>query len=166
LADRKAKVAWIFVDGYPTEYDLDAKGRPKGPPAEGLDVTGTWTVELDSGDQGPRDASLELEMDDDGEITGTLRMDNPRGDDPIEAPVEGHLAGHELTLEATLSFGRFDVQTSLTATVKRDSMEGKWTQRRPFGGDRTRDWSATRTPDREAGSARENESCHEEEVSR
>ena len=105
-------------------------------------------------------------MDEDGEVTGTLRMENPRGDDPIEAPVEGHLAGHELTLEATLSFGRFEVQTSLTATVKRDSMEGKWTQRRPSGGDRTRDWSATRTPQRDAGSTRANESCHEEEVSR
>ena len=87
LTDDKAQAAWIFVDGFPTEFEVDAEeaGSDEGP-AEGVDATGTWSVEIE-GDDGPTEAELILTMQEDGAVTGKFKMKSPMDGSDVEAAV-------------------------------------------------------------------------------
>ncbi len=53
LASKDAKVAWLFTDGFPTEFDVKSDVL-EGKPDEGVDATGTWTIEFEIRACGPR----------------------------------------------------------------------------------------------------------------
>ena len=145
LTDAKAKPAWIFVDGYPVEMDVEDDAADEGPPAEGVDVTGTWTTRYEL--MGSEiEARMELEMAEDGTVTGTLFQKGPRDETETEIELEGRVSGHTLVLESVLDMGRGEAEVRTVATLEGDALEGDMSFETPRG-QRKRPWSAERVPD-------------------
>ena len=150
LADEKAQALWVFVDGFPREFERKEKKAEKGEgPAEGVDASGTWELALESQGEGPDEAVLELTMDEEGAVSGTLRMASPMGGDDVEAPVSGSVSGDELELSMTIEFGEFSIDATMAGTIDGDSLEGETTYTIP-GMDEspTSEFQGTRTPER------------------
>lgn len=147
LTDKKARCAWIFVDGFPTEFEKEEE-EEKDAPAEGIDVTGTWTLEFQGDEEGPKEARLTLEMEKDGAVKGKIEMQNPMDGSEIEAEVEGSVSGKELTLNATLSFGEFEFESEYKATIEGDALQGEATTKTPFADEpMTRSFTGKREPE-------------------
>lgn len=143
---KKARLACLFVDGVPYEQDLDEEPEDTTPPAEGTDVTGTWTLVFErGGGGGDVEGQAVLEMDEDGAVTGTVRRPSFRGEESV-GEFEGRLAGTELRLRGSWTMGDFEVDVTLRAEVRGDELEGKSTVRFP-GGERTSDFRGTRVPE-------------------
>lgn len=140
---KEAKLAWLFVDGHPHEFELDEPERE--PPAEGLDATGTWDLEMTDAD-GPQSAVVVLEMDSEGDVTGTLTRDNPLGEGEVEMALEGYLSGKQLQLEGTIELGGMTIEVEVQAELTEDALEGKTLVRGPWGED-DRPTTATRRPE-------------------
>ena len=141
-------MAWIFVDGFPSEFKEEKKKEKSGAgPAEGVDPTGTWQLEFTVQDEGVKGAELALSMEKDGNVKGTIAVDNPMGGARIKADVEGNVSGDELEVEFTLSFGEFKIDTTLTATVKGDALDGKSSFQAPGSSEpSTQSFSGKRAP--------------------
>jgi hypothetical protein len=126
LTDEKATVAWMFVDGFASEFKEEKKKeKAEGKPDEGLDATGGWKLTFEVQGEGVKEAQLTLEMDEKGAVTGSIAVENPMGGGSIEADVNGVLDGAELELSFTLAFGEFKLDTTLTATLSGDTLDGK-----------------------------------------
>ena len=127
LIDEKAAVAWMFVDGFASEFKEEKKKEKGegGKPAEGLDATGSWKLAFEVQGEGVKEAELTLEMDEQGAVEGTIAVESPMGGGRIEADVSGTLDGDELELAFTLAFGEFKIDTTLTATLEGDTLEGE-----------------------------------------
>ncbi len=129
LFDADASPAWVFVDGFPSELEEPPKKKDKSKkkgegPDQGIDPTGTWLLEFTDA-EGVKEATLTLEMEADGGLTGTLAFDNPMGGPRIESEVEGQVSGDQLELECSLDFGEFEIESSFTARLEGDELEGE-----------------------------------------
>ncbi|HEX6884531.1 MAG TPA: amidohydrolase family protein [Planctomycetota bacterium] len=147
LTDKKASPAWVFVDGFPSEFPEEKK-KDAGPgPAEGVDPSGTWELEFVAEGEGLRAAQLVLEMDEDGTLSGTLEVENPMGGGKVRTEVEGQASGDELELQCKLAFGEFEIQASLTAKLEGDALDGEGSFRGPWGPEpQTQTFTGKRTP--------------------
>lgn len=127
LIDEKAAVAWMFVDGFASEFKEEKKKEKSegGKPGEGLDATGSWKLTFEAQGEGVKEADLTLAMDAKGAVEGTISVASPMGGGRIEADVDGALEGDELELSFTLAFGEFKIDTTLTATLAGDALEGE-----------------------------------------
>jgi hypothetical protein len=147
LSVKDASAAWVFVDGFPSEFEEEERKDKKGGPAEGIDPTGAWKLEFVVQGEGIRSAELELEMAKDGDLSGTIGVENPMGGARIESEVEGQVTGDELEIECTLAFGSFEIEATLTATIDGDSLEGDGSFHGPWGAEpRTQSFSGKRAP--------------------
>ncbi|NOT32469.1 MAG: amidohydrolase family protein [Planctomycetes bacterium] len=149
LTDEDASPAWIFVDGFPSEFKEQAKKSKENGvgPGEGVDPTGTWRLVFAEA-EGVKEATLALEMEEDGSVTGTLEFENPTGGPRVESEVEGHVAGDQLELECTLEFGEFEIDNTLTATIEGDTLDGESSYQPPGSNTTTRQtFSAKREPE-------------------
>jgi imidazolonepropionase-like amidohydrolase len=149
LSAKDASAAWVFVDGFPSEFKEEEKGKKGGKgPGEGVDPTGSWKLEFVVEGEGIRGAELTLEMEKDGALTGTIEVENPMGGARTKSDVEGQVTGDELELECTLAFGDFEIETTLTATIDGDSLEGDGSFHGPWSAEpRTQSFSGKRTPE-------------------
>jgi imidazolonepropionase-like amidohydrolase len=154
LVRKKAKPGWVFVDGYP--YDLDEEPLPPDGddengangegPAEGVDPTGTWTVEFES-EGGPQKATIELEMDEDGVLSGRMIMTSPMDGSEVTAPLEGRMNGTELAWSGTLTFGQFEIESSVVCEIAGDQLNGETTVSTPWSEEpEVNEFKATREP--------------------
>ncbi|MSR63772.1 MAG: hypothetical protein EXS08_15205 [Planctomycetes bacterium] len=135
LTDEKASVAWVFVDGFPSEFKEEKK---KGAgPSEGVDASGSWQLEFQGEGEGVKTATLVLTMEKDGALKGTLEVENPMGGAHVTADVSGSVSADELELECTLAFGQFSIDVTLTATLAGDALDGKSTFKMPGGDEPT-----------------------------
>lgn len=128
LTDDDASPAWVFVDGFPSEFEPPKKksGAKSGAgPAEGVDPTGTWELEFEGDDQGVREATLTLEMEAGGSVSGTFEFADPMGSGRVEAEVEGAVSGDQLELECTVEMQEFRIESTLTATIAGEELEGE-----------------------------------------
>jgi hypothetical protein len=82
--------------------------------------------------QGVSAATLDLAMDEGGHVTGTLEVESPMVGGRSKSDVEGRLLDDQLELECTLTFGEVRVETSLTATVASETLDGKGHFRGPW----------------------------------
>ncbi|MCZ6597882.1 MAG: amidohydrolase family protein [Planctomycetota bacterium] len=149
LTDDKAQIAWLFLDGFPYEFELKERKEKGegGAPAEGLDVTGEWKVEYEGEEVGMAEAMLELEMSEDGSVTGTLSVSF--GGQDFAADLEGALSESTLTLEGVFEFGGQEVPFSMTATLEEDELTGETVMETPWEEDpEPQSFTATRTPGR------------------
>jgi hypothetical protein len=126
------KLAWLFVDGFPHEFDLEKDAGEKGKPDEGVSAAGEWELEIQRR-QGTRPATLKLEMDEQGAVTGTVTSPNPRGEGEQESEARGHVSGKTLILRWTISMGEREMESKLTATLEGDALEGEIVTSSPFG---------------------------------
>ena len=127
LTEKKAQAAWTFVDGFPTEYEIEEEEEASGEgPAEGVDATGAWTLEVES-EEGESIVDLTLEMDEAGAVTGQLSMESPMDGSQIESSVTGQVSGTDLRLEGTLSFGNFQLEVTYELELDGDQLEGEAT---------------------------------------
>jgi len=133
LTDEKASAAWVFVDGFPTEFKEEKKKEKGGAPAKGVDPTGAWELTFDDDAQGPRGAKLVLEMDEQGGVDGTLTVDNPMDGSKISAEVDGQVSEAELEFEVTLAFGDFEIGSTFTGTLDGERIQGEASFRMPGG---------------------------------
>lgn len=129
LTEEKASVAWVFVDGYPVEFEQEEE--KEGSPAEGVDPSGTWELVFE-GREGPRKSTLVVKMDEAGTVTGTIEIENPRDQEMVTADVEGVVRGEELELEAELDYGEVQVELTLTGTLAGEEIEGSGAFKGPW----------------------------------
>ncbi|NUP96767.1 MAG: amidohydrolase family protein, partial [Planctomycetaceae bacterium] len=139
---KDAKVAWLFVDGFPTEFEIKAEEKREGKPDEGVDATGLWNVEIKS-DQGAQKGTLKLAMTPEGEVTGTLVTTGQRGERSID--VKGTVVGKTLVLEGTFTMRDTEVTNKWKVELSGGSLAGSATTRGPFG-ETTSEVSGERVP--------------------
>jgi hypothetical protein len=124
LADAKAKVRWVFVDGYVSEFPEKKEDKASGKPAEGVDVSGAWSIEIRS-EGGPMPGTLTLEMQPDGSTSGKLATKNPMDQSDLLVELSGSLSGTSLELRGTIDLGSFQIGLTLTLEVDGDSLSGQ-----------------------------------------
>ncbi len=144
---KDAQVAWMFVDGFDTEFEVKKADAPTGKPKEGLSAAGRWEVTTE-GRGGKRTSQMTLEMSAEGTVTGTWTSKNPRDDSEVTSDVTGHLSGTKLTLEVKLTFGEMEITQSMSGELSADAWSGESTTRRP-GGENASPFSASRKPKQE-----------------
>jgi imidazolonepropionase-like amidohydrolase len=129
LASKDAKVAWLFVDGFPHEFDVKPEATLEGKPDAGVDATGTWSFEF----EGPRarPATGELTMDKEGAVKGTMRFQGPNEEPPSASPFEGKVAGKKIRLTGKVKFGNNDVDVVVEGDIEKDEIQGKATLKFP-----------------------------------
>ncbi len=131
-----AEVKAVFVDGH--RFATREPSEEDEPPAS--DPSGTWSLTLQT-PRGNRDMTAELEMNDDGKVTGELAGE--RGATPIE---KGKMAGDRLSFKMTREMGGRSMEASYSLKIEAD--EAKGTMR---AGPMTMDLVGTRTDSAPAG---------------
>ncbi len=133
LTDKKAKVVWVFVDGFPTEFDLpdEADEEAGEGPAEGVDASGTWTLTIAGDDGEAQEATLTIEMAEDGAVTGKHESKNPRDDSNMTIDVTGTVNGTSLKLSGSFEMGDFAVDFTYAMKLEGDSLSGDVTYEIP-----------------------------------
>ena len=148
LLSKDAKVAWIAVEGFPYELEVDG-GLPSGPPEAGVSAEGEWTVEIERSDAPP--ASLKLEMTSDGTVTGTWRGRPPGGtEQPIEVELEGRLARRSLRLSGRVEVAGAGLSLVLEGEIEGQELRGQLAWTGPAGPE-SQSYTATRAPKRDGG---------------
>jgi imidazolonepropionase-like amidohydrolase len=142
LTAKDAKLAWIFVDGFPYEFDLKANDL-QGKPDEGVDVTGSWAFEFDTPEAKP--AVADLKMSKDGGVKGTVRYRSPVDDKESSGEFEGKVAGKKIKLTGKVKIGTFESQVEIDGEIQGDSMTGT-TAWKFSGSEDSRKFKATRKP--------------------
>ncbi len=145
LTDEKARVAWSFVEGYGHEFELASPEEEEVEPAEGLDLSGTWTLTVDADDDEMPPLTLELEMDEEGDVSGTAKTRSPIDDSPLSATVEGSLGGSHVSLEMTFQVAGMEIDIEVSGELDGDEMTGTLTLGLP-GGEQENAFTATRRP--------------------
>ena len=121
--EEKAKVAVLFVDGFPYEFDVEETGAPD----EGVDAGGEWSMKSEGAGEGPDSFTLVLEMEDDGSVSGTIVAEGE--EDADEVDLEGHVSGTTLTLEGTADYEGFAIEMKVSVTLDGDEFEGQLSYR-------------------------------------
>ncbi len=109
-----AEVEAVFVDG--RKYQQRQEEQETEPPAS--DVSGTWALELAT-PGGTRELTAEIEMTDDGKVTGELTGE--RGERTVD---RGRMSGDRLTFKTTQTMGTRTVEASYSLTVQADEISG------------------------------------------
>lgn len=114
LFAEEAKVRMVFVDG--RKFEEREEERPSEPPA--VDVSGTWDATLQTR-QGAQESTFELEMDEDGSVSGSVRGE--RGEATI---TDGWVSGDRFSFTVVASREGGSAESTYTGTVEEDRMEG------------------------------------------
>lgn len=141
--DEDASLALMVVDGRVEEFEVTEKGKG---PAEGLDASGTWTIITESEDA-PEGATLIIEMDDTGRVTGSFSMVSPMSGDPMSTSVKGSVSDKQLKLKGEFDFDGMGITFELDVTLTGDAFSGESTWSGPWGEDASK-VTGTRPPSR------------------
>jgi hypothetical protein len=132
LGAAATRVRHVIADG--RKFEFEARARDQGPPAAGLNLTGTWSVTIDS-PMGSREATMTLRQEG-GKVTGTLKSE--MGEMTVG---DGSLSGRTLLLPLKLNFGDRSINLDLEGEVSADGNTVGGSASGPFG---NFDWKATR----------------------
>ena len=140
----EARVRYAVVEGHLHEFDAEVAGGD--PPAEGVDLTGTWTLQdPDSSDDDPM--TLVLTMDEDGAVTGEASAVNPMDGSALGGAITGRVSGTDVRLETSFSVGPMSVAVRMEGTWKEGAFSGTTTI--DLGGQQEESkFEAAKTPDR------------------
>lgn len=142
LLDEDAKVRMVFIDG--RKFEKREEDRPSEPPA--AEVSGTYDVTVETR-QGTQESTLELEMAEDGTLSGSLRGE--RGEGPI---TDGWVSGERFRFTVAVSREGRSFEAAYTGTVEGDVLEGTVS----FGGRFSTEFRAVKRPG--AGEGRQSSS--------
>lgn len=140
---KDAKLAWLFIDGFPHEFELKLDAPAEGKPDDGVDATGTWDVTIKS-ERGTNTGTLELTMESNGDVTGTLTTTTQGGNQRV-IELKGHVGGKAMTLSGTFTMRDAEATNSLKLELDGDSLSGTSTVRGGFG-ESSSEVSGTRKP--------------------
>jgi len=146
-----AACSWLVVDGFVYEFEVKEKKMAQGAPAEGVDLTGVWTV-VDPEDPGDEPMTMTLEMSEEGEVSGSIKAKNPMDQSDMTADVSGTVSGTDVSLNLSFDVGGMSVKVEMTGTIDGDTMTGDTEIEFP-GGSQSAKFKGTREPQ----SAREGE---------
>ena len=127
---KEARLAWLFVDGFPYEFELEDLGT--GEPDEGVDSTGTWTIEMQQRGE-TRTSTALLKMTPEGEVTGTMTMENPAGEGKISSDIEGHVSGVSMALKGSYTVREMEITFTMKGDLEGETWSGTTTTKGPFG---------------------------------
>ena len=142
LVAKDAKLAWLFVDGSAFSFESE-EAELSGKPDDGVDATGTWTLDIDMPNAKPVNAVLEMKKD--GKVKGTVQFPNPAGEADLSGEFEGKVAGKKMRLTGRVKTGPFDADVTIEAEIDGDAMKGETTWKWS-GGQETRHFKAKREP--------------------
>lgn len=138
--EKKAHLDWLFIDGARHEYERE--DAESGKPGEGVDLSGTWSVTYGS-QEGPP-ATLEISMDEEGQVTGSLSFTGPGGEG-VKSEVSGAVSGVDFQLSASIEVGGFSAELRIDGEIEGDSISGD-TAWKYSGGEETDTFTGTRKP--------------------
>ena len=147
LTDKKATVAWLFVDGFAHDFKVELEDEDEdaasgeGPDPD-IDLTGTWVMESDVGQGG--ESIVELTMASDGTLTGTIEFD--MGGNEIEESVEGSVAGAEVQMKVSMTVQGTVISAKFVGEYEDEVVEGSMTVSFS-GGEQKVDFVMEREPD-------------------
>ncbi|MCP3918110.1 MAG: amidohydrolase family protein [bacterium] len=121
--DEGAQVKWIFVDGFPYEFEVKDEAQGEGP-ADGVDVSGTWDAQDPDDDEG-RKLVLELEMAEDGKVSGSAEVESPADGSMLKSDVTGKVSGETVTLKMSIAVGEMQIDLDFEGKVDDDEMKGE-----------------------------------------
>ena len=136
------EIAAVFVDG--RRYAERTSEEDVEPPAS--DPSGTWALTLVT-PRGNRDMTAELDMDDDGKVTGELTGE--RGTNPIE---KGRMSADRLRFEVSREMGGRTMTMSISMAIDGDQADGSMSAG-PMSMDVTGERTATADADSEDAGA-------------
>ena len=145
LADKSARIGWLFVEGFVHEFERDSK-ELQGKPAEGLDASGEWDFSFERPETPPGTGTLLMKPD--GALSATLHVRLPGSQEERVVELAGKVAGKKLHLDGKLVLGNFELAVSVDATLEGDSMKGTSRWKGSENEDTVR-FSATRKPKQE-----------------
>ena len=138
---KKSKLVRLFVDGAHFEYAAD--DEPREAPADDVNLNGTWVVSYR--DQSGAPATLELDMQEDGTLVGTLTFELP-DESEGSSELEGHVSGYRMVLSGDMQMGGFSAKISIEGEVDGDTISGDATWKFS-GGEDSNSFTAKRNPD-------------------
>lgn len=141
--DKTSRLAWIVIDGVPQRFEVEREAA-QGAPDEDVDASGSWTLVFEA-ERATEPTRLELAMDADGAVKGTIRFFSPFAAEEVRGEVSGQVVGGTLRLDARLDISGFDVDTTLRGELLGDALEGEATWRFSQG-EQTARFRATREP--------------------
>jgi imidazolonepropionase-like amidohydrolase len=109
----EAEIAAVFVDG--RRYAERKSDEPIEAPAQ--DVSGTWSITMTT-PRGTQDLTAELEMSDDGKVTGEITGRSTTAVD------EGRMSDDLLRFDTTREMGGQSMTASWSLTVEGESLSG------------------------------------------
>lgn len=124
LVEKDAVVAWLFVDGRAHEFDVKKAREALEKPADGVDATGTWSITFDAPEV--PSGSLEIRMEKDGSVEGTLRGTSPAGV-AVEASMSGKVRGKVLKVGGTLEVEDMRMLLEFGGELDADAWSGTMT---------------------------------------
>jgi imidazolonepropionase-like amidohydrolase len=130
LFDESTKVKMVFVDG--RKFEEREAERPTAPPT--VDMTGRWVLTISTPRQ-TQEITLDLEMSEDGTLTGDITTD--RGDATI---IDGWVSGDEFGFTAMQPMGGRTAEVVYTGTVEDTEVSGTAS----FGGRFSSEFTGTR----------------------
>ncbi|MCK6447874.1 MAG: amidohydrolase family protein [Planctomycetes bacterium] len=140
---KDARLAWLVVDGFAHEFDLEANPPLEGKPDEGVDASGTWTLKIEASQEPPE--TLELTMTPDGKVSGKVRATHPMTQAEITADLAGRVAQKRMQLTTSIDLGQFKIDAAYDGTLSGDAWQGTVVVKGPFG-EQKFDFEATRQP--------------------
>ena len=115
LFDEDTNVKMVFVDGRKFEEMESEEERPAEAPS--VDISGTWILSVNNDSQ---EAIAELEVSEDGEVTGEIRSE--QGNLVITS---GWISGNEFNLTGTVEAGPGEeFEITISGTAEENSLEG------------------------------------------
>ncbi len=130
LFDESTEVNMVFVDG--RKFEEREAERPTTPPA--VDMTGRWVLTISTPRQ-TQEITLDLEMSEDGTLTGDITTD--RGDATI---MDGWVSGSDFSFTAMQPMGGRTAEVVYTGTVEGTEVSGTAS----FGGRFSSEFTGTR----------------------
>lgn len=115
--EEKSNVRIVIVDGQVFEYKI--KKKKKGDPNAKVDIAGNWDYEIFV--PGMEITGSLVLKNDDGDISGTMSMNQGEGTEDIKNAV---LDGNVLTFESTANPGGAPMTISFELTIEGESLEG------------------------------------------
>lgn len=156
FAEEGGDIALMLVDGRVYTFDVVAPGDG---PAEGVDATGTWVLAFSDEMGGTTEATLELEMDDEGRVTGTSTVIDEESGEAMSTAMTGSVSGTTMTLKGTIDLGDVAIELESTSELNGDALSGESTISSPWGTESSK-FTGTRRPDGHAHeTAEEHYSC-------
>jgi hypothetical protein len=115
LFEEKTKIKFVFVDG--RKFEVREPDKPKDPPKG--DISGKWKLSYTTPDRGPEESTVDLAMEKDGTISGTVA--SQRGTTSI---ISGYLSVDKFSFTINIPIEGSPADVTFSGTFDGTSLKG------------------------------------------